>query len=583
MAFVYIAVFVVLVMVQFPSGGPITEISGGVSFKGLPDGDGVRSAELVANGLRLVFSERHPLTLSGGVGPDGVLYPVAYEAVEDGFIVRFDDGTRLVVNADDEGRASWRLDAKRAKKAAATMYYELAYGASLLAPGDDGSIRLSFGDATYRVSGVSTGSEPRTLSLKATGGAFKAFASIRENKDAPEAPAQFLAQAPMDPAVWSREIGAWRDKAWDSVSGAGFDAASATWSGAFDEQAFILYMAEAMRRDQRDAAAALVAATRSSHADGLSWKSAPFAGKTATSMAAFEAANLAEVKATERLVQARAGTMFYRRGIVPLLFDRSPYSLAQEAMSLARSTDFSKADATQAVALLEAYLDASGYLDEADNPFAKAVDLVDRTIAPAIKKAEGGFFMQTDADGRCDLLTGLYAGKALIRLSESSGKAIYEGIGQSLVTSAVKLAAADGSIPASVTVTGGMLTKSPERLAAAAVYPVVVDSPYYPRAVSLYRQLGPGAWAWTCSPSVKAQASPERTVITVDYPVGSSHYIALYGVKPYVKIQLYGLDYNMDASFENYNASGYFYKKAAGAMYLKMRHKVQGEEIRLYY
>ncbi|HPB65986.1 MAG TPA: hypothetical protein PLW80_05455, partial [Spirochaetales bacterium] len=473
MAFVYIAVFVVLVMVQFPSGGPITEVSGGVSFKGLPDGDGVRSAELVANGLRLVFSERYPLLLSGGAGPDGALYPVAYEAVDDGFIVRFDDGTRLFVNADDEGRASWRLDAKRSKKASATMRYELAYGAALLAPGDDGSIRLSFGDATYRVSGVTTGSEPRTLSLKATGGAFRAFASIRETKDAAETPAQFLAQAPMDPALWSREIGAWRDKAWSSVSGADFDAASGTWSGAFDEPSFVLYLAEAMRRDLRDAAAALVAVARSSHADSLSWKSAPFAGKTATSMAAFEAANLAEVKATERLVQARAGTMFYRRGIVPLLFDRAPYSLAQEAMSLARSTDFSKADATQAAALLEAYLDAAGYLDEADNPFSRAVELVDRTIAPAIKKAEGGFFLQTDGDGRCDLLTGLYAGKALIRLSESSGKAIYAGIGQSLVTSAVKLAAADGSIPASVTATGGMLTKSPERLSAAMIYPVV--------------------------------------------------------------------------------------------------------------
>ena len=59
--------------------------------------------------------------------------------------------------------------------------------------------------------------------------------------------------------------------------------------------------------------------------------------------------------------------------------------------------------------------------------------------------------------------------------------------------------------------------------------------------------------------------------------------MVLYGVKPFTRIQLYGLDYNMDASFENYNASGYFYKRAAGAMYLKMRHKSRTEDIKLYY
>jgi len=82
---------------------------------------------------------------------------------------------------------------------------------------------------------------------------------------------------------------------------------------------------------------------------------------------------------------------------------------------------------------------------------------------------------------------------------------------------------------------------------------------------------------------MRVQSTPERTVFTADFPVGSSHYLTLYGVKPFVKIQLYGLDYNMDSGFESYNASGYFYKKAAGAMYLKMRHKAQGEEVRLFY
>ena len=598
MASLYIAVFILLVVIQFPSAGPVTALAGGVSFKGLPasDGKGIRSAELGANGLRLVFSERYPLSLRNAAGKDRTALPVSYESRDNGFLVKFDDGTTISVSGDDDGRASWRLSPKGAA-ASATIRYELAYGAALLAPDDDGSLRLSLGGSTYRITGIQAsadaGGEARgnakTLTLSATKGVLRPFVAVRESEGKTAAPAQFIAQAPMEPAAWSKEISDWREKAWSAFSGPAFDAAAGTWAptagtpGSFDETTFAAYMAEAMRRGRVADAAALVSVVRTAHADGLSWKSAPFAGRTATSMAAFEEANLAEVKAVERLVQSRSASLFYKKGVVALLFDRSPYSLAQEAMSLARTADFSKADAAQSVALIEAYLDARNYLSEEENPFSRAVEQVDRTVSPAIRKADGGFFLETGADGRCDALTGLQAGEALIRLADAVGKPIYAGIGQSLVTSLVRLAAADGSMPASVTVAGGSAIQSDERLSAAVAYPVIAESEYYPKAVSFYKQLGPGAWAWTCVPGIRAESKPGETVFTADYPVGSSHYLTLYGVKPYVKIQLYGLDYNMDAGFENYNASGYFYKKTAGAMYLKMRHKARGEEIRLFY
>jgi hypothetical protein len=589
-ALLYVAVFVFLVVLQFPSAGPIAAVAGGVSFKALPGGEGkgIRSAELSSDGLQLVFSDRHPLTLIDGAGKETASRPLSYETLEDGFSIRFDHDARLIVTAAPEGRTTWKLELKRGV-AAAAMRYELAYGATLLAPGDDGALRLSFGGSTYSITGVASGDTPRTLKIQASKGVIRPFVSLREVESKPAAQAPFIAQTPLDPAAWSRELSAWQDKAWAALSGPSFDAAQGAWSpqagspGAFDEPSFIAYMAEALRRDRREAAAALVSVVRSAQADKLTWKSVPFAGRTAGSMAAFEESSLAEVKAIERLLQSRSPSLFYRDGIVPALFDRAPYSLAQEAMSFARSADFSKADAREAVALINAYLDARKYLDDAENPFGRAVELVDRAIVPAIRKVEGNFYLQTGPEGRCDVLFGLGAGKTLVRLAEAVGKPIYAGIGHSLVVSLLKLASDDGSMPATITIADGNSAVSQERLPAAVAYPSVADSPYYPRAVSFFKQLGPGSWAWTSSPSVRVEASPEKTVIFAEYPVGSSHYMAMYGVKPFVKIQLYGLDYNMDAGFESYNASGYFYKKAAGAMYLKMRHKALAEDIRLFY
>jgi len=521
-------------------------------------------------------------------GAEVLATPVSYKTGTDGFSVRFDDGSSLEARGAPDGRAAWAITPGKPAESA-TRRYELSYGATMLAAGDNGALRLSAGGSTWQFSGVSSAETPRNLKVSSTKGILRPFVASIEAETKPTSPAGFIAQAPMEPAAWAKELSDWRDKAWYGLSGPSFDPAAGTWTtsaanpGSFDEAAFIAYEAEAMRREMRDAAAALVSVARTAHAGSLSWKSVPFAGKTGAAMASFEDDNLAEAKAAKRLVQERSPKLFQKQGVVPMLFDRAPYSLAQEAMALASTLDFSKSDVAQAVALIEAYLDARAYLSEEANPFAKAVDLVDRGISPAIRKADSAFYLQTAPDGRCEALAGLSAGKALIRLADALGKPIYAGIGQSLVAGFMRLASEDGSMPASVTTGSGAAVRSVTRLSAAAAYPILADSPYYPRAVSFYRQLGPGAWAWTCSPDVRIDTNQERTVMTVDFPAGFSHYMALYGVKPFARIQLYGLDYNMDASFENYNASGYFYKKAAGAMYLKMRHKSQTEDIRLFY
>ena len=102
---------------------------------------------------------------------------------------------------------------------------------------------------------------------------------------------------------------------------------------------------------------------------------------------------------------------------------------------------------------------------------------------------------------------------------------------------------------------------------------LVADNPYYPHEVSFYRDISPGFWAWTCSPSLVVQANSARYVFTAAFPAGRSHYLAFYGVKPFTNIQLYDIDYSPDNEFESYDASGYLYKKDMGALYIKMKHK----------
>ena len=505
-----------------------------------------------------------------------------------GIAIDFIDGTILSVTVNGNGRTEWSVKTPRTASSA-TLRFDLARGALSLPPASEAPLRLSLGGMEYQVTGVGTTQGQNIIALRSRNGVLSPF-YVTPVADAPKEQApEYLSLKPLDSASWNRELSAWRDRAWAGVSGQRFNQAAATWTdargnAAFDESEFVLYMAEAIRRERYDAAAALVLSVRSTHLEKVSWRSVPFAGRTTLAMTEFEAATLAEVRVVERLVQARAPELFQRPGIVSFLYDRAPFALAQAAMGYAGQLDFSKADVIQAVRLIESYLEARNYLVDAENPLVKAVDLVELVIAPALRKVgPSAFFLQTGTDNSCDTLAGLSAGMALVRLAEVTGKPLHAAIGHKLVSSLLQLADADGALPAFVTATGEVPQVSESKLSAPAVYALVGDSPYYPRAISFYRTLGPGTWAWTAAPGFRLTATPERVTFTADYPVGYSHYVSLYGVKPFIKIQLYGLDYNMDSGFEGYNASGYFFKRATGIMYLKMRHKEQAEEIRLFY
>jgi hypothetical protein len=145
------------------------------------------------------------------------------------------------------------------------------------------------------------------------------------------------------------------------------------------------------------------------------------------------------------------------------------------------------------------------------------------------------------------------------------------------------LADAQGFVPARVLPRDGSLEQRMGTIAPEEIYPLVANCPYYPREVSFARDIGPGVWAWTCSPSLSVQASASRRVFTAVFPAGRSHYLAFYGIKRFANIQLYDIDYSPDGEFESYDASGYLYDGDEGALYLKMKHKKDSEDIKLSY
>lgn len=119
----------------------------------------------------------------------------------------------------------------------------------------------------------------------------------------------------------------------------------------------------------------------------------------------------------------------------------------------------------------------------------------------------------------------------------------------------------------------------------AELYPVLVHgNSYYPHYVLLKTMEGENVWAWTIASSIQYSRDENLTIsLNVEFPVGLSHYMFIKGITPFLRIQIYNMDFRTDPRFEIYNSSGYIYRSAAQCLLLKSRHREQNEIVRLFY
>ena len=117
------------------------------------------------------------------------------------------------------------------------------------------------------------------------------------------------------------------------------------------------------------------------------------------------------------------------------------------------------------------------------------------------------------------------------------------------------------------------------------IYPAVVHhNTFYPHFEKLRMVEGIPVWAWTIARDVNVTVDENRTLyVDIDFPLGLTHYVILTGVNPFLRIQIYNMDFRTDPQFEIYNSSGYVYRASMRGLLLKSRHKSQHEIVKLYY
>lgn len=210
------------------------------------------------------------------------------------------------------------------------------------------------------------------------------------------------------------------------------------------------------------------------------------------------------------------------------------------------------------------------YFAEQDSSLAKPLEPVLELCAQRIVKAcslDGEKVLLIENDAPISVLGAATAGDALALYGKATGQSAIENCGYLIVNSY----AGD--------------TAALDLRATAELYPVLIhNNTFYPHYLLLKTMEGENVWAWTIASKMQYYRDENLTIsLNIDFPVGLSHYMFIRGITPFLRIQIYNMDFRTDPRFEIYNSSGYIYRSAAQSLLLKSRHRDQHEVVRLYY
>jgi hypothetical protein len=575
----YLAVALVLVVAQFTRTTGFFETIGIISLRGYyqsgtdAEDRPIDWASLTLPGANFRFAADRPLDYVDSKGRPGKASLVSYAREGKNLELAFEKGLTLLIETK-ENSISIKLDgARSATLASSTPIATDDEGLPLLLGTDGMRYETRFDDIDVEAGTIAL-SGSRKLSLSRV--------------DPGEAPAtsSTVTQAPMEKEQFEGAIKRFVDKAWNGWDKTRFNPSRIEWTGAngtaYSDHAAAAYLAEANRRGSGQAAFDKVKGARATQASKLTWLTSPYFGNLVQKMRIMEQEDLAEVKRITEAVRASDPSIFAKEGLVAFLFDRSPYSLAQEATAFAARVDPDRFSPAQLAAFLGSMSDSRAfYADSGSNPFLSHETVPERLLS-YIRKTPDGFFLDR-GDGLCELRLSILAGWNLIRWGKGSSRDVFIGVGQSLVVSALNLASDDGTLPARIDVRDGTASKREGRLDPEFVYPIVAENEYYPHEKSFFPVAGPGAWAWTATPGLALTLNTGSVTLTAKSTVGKSYFITVYGIKPYKQVRIYDKQWPGDPQFEMYDASGYQYFPKTGAVYLKMKHKKEIETVTMVY
>jgi hypothetical protein len=253
--------------------------------------------------------------------------------------------------------------------------------------------------------------------------------------------------------------------------------------------------------------------------------------------------------------------------IIDYLFTRGNNALAYGIVDLIHEMTMEMILPEYCAGLLEVYMDLKRWRPSLNCPVTPLIEEILLSISGSLAKDTRNNLVYISGSEGYNNDYSLRLGKALIKWTDTSNHTVlenmtyrtaWEKIGRSLVLSAIS--------------NGG---ESSGKL-----HNILNPTDYYPKEIWLSDN---GHWTWTVSPSVSLVNIDSNLNFSFTFPVNMSHYIIIRGVRPFVKIQIHGMDWRTDSQFEIYDSSGWVYYQQDQILVLKLRHRQAIENVTVFY
>lgn len=581
---VYVSVALALVLAQFSRNTGFTFNVGSIAVSGKYEresGEALgRTARALSGPLGLFFGGMEfRMAESDGLASvrDGRAHPIrpsSIAQIEGGIRVEFSDGSELrfvalFVGGEETLRASAVLP--RGISELRIPYRPMR--SSRVTDLGNGRSAVVFGGDSFAFAESSVDGEKRVVALKASAPSF-AYGKIVPKKGF--TPADFISPQAADGLAYEGARARWVDQAF------------AAWERAMaaepDEETVVAYTAEAARRGNYRGA---VATAPKSFVDGSArgFRSAPYYGRLDEGLRSLLSAERETLGRLSRLANERNVELFSEPDLIPYISIRASKTLVDDIAAFARTLDPGATTPALAVGYIECWTDWSLLRADQANPFEKLMDQSRFVLSGMLRKAGDGSAFLVSGD-RADFAFSLRAGRALIRAGAVSKDRSWADIGRTIILSALALSDSGGALPSAASIPEGAAAPSVPagglRLSAARAFRFLAPETLLPRAAPLLSDGGTLLWAWTAAPASATRTSESIDIASV-FPVGETHYMIIRGVRPFTKIQLYGIDFRTDPRFERYDSSGWAYSASEQTLLVKMKHRATTELIRIFY
>jgi hypothetical protein len=365
---------------------------------------------------------------------------------------------------------------------------------------------------------------------------------------------------------------------WKSVR---YQADTGTWvtekgTSEFRETTAAALLAEAVRRNEYGPLLETLQKAAVLHADQLTIFSSVYFGNLLTWAGRIRQDDEATSGRLLEQIRQKDTKVFLNTQLVQFAADRGTPQLWDELVRFAAEVDLQQIGLPVAVGMLASYYNASTVDPALLKPFERFESLINLIVFPAIVKVQNGFFLEWEP-GKIDLLASIRAGRILLQAGNAGKDEVLRSIGRDLILSALGLTDRQGFLPQRILFSEDSFKGTEGKIAPEDIYPLIQDNPFYPRFVSLSKELGRGNWLYIAADLSLISIQPEEWRFRFRFPVGEIHHFIFKGAKPYREIQIWGIPWRNDPRFERYPI-GSFFLEDLGIFTIKYQHKKAEEE-----